>query len=189
MRRWAARLGALGDVVSFDYPYMKEGRKSPDRPPVLIAAHRAALAEARGRFAPGRPVVLAGKSMGGRIGCHVAVELQGTAEAPRALVCFGYPLRAASSGRRRDQVLRQLELPVLFLQGDRDPLCDLDDLGAVRGEMKAQSDLLVVEGGDHSLEIRKKAEAGRSQDDVDGAILGAIRGFFASLGLTGTGGA
>lgn len=73
MERWADRLGRVGEVVRFDYPYRREGRRSPDRLPVLVAAHRAALAEARGRHSS-RPVFLVGKSMGGRVGCHVALE-------------------------------------------------------------------------------------------------------------------
>ena len=70
MRAWAGRLGTLGQVSTFDYPYMLAGRRRPDRPPVLLEAHRTALAAARaGREGP---VVLAGKSMGSRIGCHLA---------------------------------------------------------------------------------------------------------------------
>src|SRR4051812_34676383 len=94
MRAWARRLGAVGEVVTFDYPYMKAGRKSPDRPPVLVAAHAAALDEARAKH-PG-PAVLAGKSMGSRIGCHLAVDRGGDGIA--ALVCFGYPLRSGATG-------------------------------------------------------------------------------------------
>src|SRR5690242_19766131 len=97
MTAWAERLAALGDVVRFDYPYMRAGRRSPDRLPVLVAAHREALAAARaGRRGP---VVLAGKSMGSRVGCHVALE-----ERVDALVCLGYPLRRAG-GALRDEVL------------------------------------------------------------------------------------
>jgi len=73
MRAWARRLEALGTVVPFDYPYMKAGRKAPDRHPALVAAHGAALDEALAQHGQ-RPVVLAGKSMGSRIGCHLALE-------------------------------------------------------------------------------------------------------------------
>src|SRR5262245_31365554 len=123
MQGWARRLETLGDVVCFDYPYMKAGRKTPDRLPALIEAHRLALAEARAGHG-GRPVVLAGKSMGGRVGCHLAGEL-GEADAAAAVVCFGYPLRSGSTGAMRDQVLISLKTPTLFLQGTRDPLCGL----------------------------------------------------------------
>jgi predicted alpha/beta-hydrolase family hydrolase len=179
MRAWSRRLGALGVVESFDYPYMQAGRKTPDRHPALVAAHGAALDQARARHGE-RPVVLAGKSMGSRIGCHLAVERPGIA----ALVCFGYPLRSGSTGALRDQVLLALRTPILFLQGARDPLCPLEDLAAVRARMSAPSDLHVVEGGNHSLEVGKRelAASGRTQDGEDQAVLAAVRAFLEAHG-------
>src|SRR5437660_951814 len=72
MQRWKSRLGEIGGVETFDYDYMCEGRKRPDRLPQLIAAHRIALAQVRTKTSG--PIILIGKSMGGRIGCHVALE-------------------------------------------------------------------------------------------------------------------
>jgi predicted alpha/beta-hydrolase family hydrolase len=180
MRAWARRLAELGEVVPFDYPYMKAKRKSPDRQPVLVAAHAAALDEARARHGADRPVVLAGKSMGSRMGCHLAVERGGVA----ALICFGYPLRSGSSGALRDQVLLELRTPILFLQGSKDPLCPLGDLAAVRARMTAPSALHVVEGGNHSLEVgvRDLKAVGRTQADVDQALLDAVKDFLAAHG-------
>ena len=172
MRRWAGRLGAIGEVAAFDYPYAIAGRRSPDRLPVLVAAHREALAAAR--RGP-RPAILAGKSMGGRIGCHVALE-----EDVAALVCLGYPLRGAS-GALRDEVLVTLHTPILFVQGSRDPLCPLDALEGVRRRMRAPSALFVVDGGNHGLEVGRRALAaeGTSQDAVEARVLEAIRRFVA----------
>ncbi len=180
MERWARRLGTIGDVVRFDYPYAKAGRKSPDKLPVLVAGHRAALAEARGRH-PG-PAVLAGKSMGGRVGCHVALE-----EPPGSIagvVCLGYPLRG-QRGQLRDEVLVALRTPVLFVQGSRDALCPLADLEVVRKRMTAASALHVVEGGNHSLEVgaRALAEGGDTQEDVERRALAAIAEFVRGLRL------
>lgn len=177
MERWAERLGRVGEVVRFDYPYQREGRRSPDRLPVLVAAHRAALAEARGRHS-GRPVFLVGKSMGGRVGCHVALE-----EAVAGLVCLGYPLMG-QRGQVRDEVLLALRVPVLFAQGSRDALCPLDRLEEVRGRMTAPSTLHVVEGGNHSLEVGVRALAARgvTQDALDARVLGAIGSFVAARG-------
>lgn len=174
MEGWAARLAALGEVVRFDYPYQAEGRGRPDRQPVLVAAHRAALERARGAVA--RPVVLCGKSMGSRIGCHLALEVE-----VAALVCLGYPLRGAR-GDLRDEVLLRLRTPILFVQGTRDRLAPLDELEAVRARMAAPSELHVVEGGDHSLEVgvRELGRRGETQADVDGRALDAIRAFLAS---------
>jgi uncharacterized protein len=173
MERWAVRLGALGQVVRFDYPYAKAGRRRPDRLPVLLEAHRAALAAARA--AHGGSVVLAGKSMGSRVGCHLALE-----EPVDALVCLGYPLRGIR-GALRSEVLLALRTPVLFVQGTRDLLCPLDALEGVRRRMAAPNALHVVEGGNHSLEVGVRAlrARGETQEDVERRILEAIRSFLA----------
>ncbi|MDQ3266812.1 MAG: alpha/beta hydrolase [Myxococcota bacterium] len=171
MKTWSRRLGTLGKVVRFDYPYQLEGRGRPDRPEVLIAAHTEALHKARKRHRG--PVVLAGKSMGSRIGCHVSLT-----EPVDALVCLGYPLRSPA-GRLRDAVLLELTTPVFFAQGSRDPLCPLQALDAVRPRMKARSQRYVVEGGNHSLEVgvRALASRGQTQHDLDAQILFALETF------------
>lgn len=172
MRHWAELLKGIGIVSTFDYPYMAEGRKRPDPLPKLIAAHRIALEKAR---QPHTPVVLIGKSMGGRIGCHLALK-----EAVAAIVCLGYPLCAGGNcAKLRDQVLRELLTPVLFVQGTRDSLCPLDVLARVRGEMRAVNDLHVVNGGDHSLLVPKRHCKGSSetQESVDQGIVWVIHGF------------
>jgi predicted alpha/beta-hydrolase family hydrolase len=177
MQAWKERLGSIGDVRVFDYDYMAERRGRPDPLPVLIARHRRALTEAR---QASRPTILIGKSMGGRIGCHVALE-----EPVHGVVCFGYPLCGGGDPRKmRDKVLRDLKTPILFVQGTRDPLCPPDLLEGVRREMTAPNFLHVVEGGDHSLIVGKKQlrAAGESQEQVDGRILGAIAEFIARVG-------
>lgn len=172
MRAWRRRIGALGDVVAFDYPYMRAGRKAPDRLPALIEAHRAVLAKVRAR-AKG-PVFLIGKSMGGRVGCHVALE-----ESVAGVICLGYPLQSGATGAMRDEVLLALRTPILFVQGSRDPLCSLDKLAVVRRRMSAPSTLLVVDGGNHSLEVSAAARkaTGTTQADSDERVLAAIRAF------------
>ena len=174
MQGWARRLSTLGSVVTFDYPYMRERRRRPDPQPKLIEAHRQALADAR-KVEPGKAVVLAGKSMGSRIGCHLALE-----ERVSAIVCFGYPLKGAGArAALRDQVLVELEAPILFVQGSRDALCPLELLETVRARMRAPNELHVVEGGDHSLAVTKSrlAEAGERQADVDQRIFSAVTRF------------
>jgi predicted alpha/beta-hydrolase family hydrolase len=173
MQRWKQRLAQIGEVQTFDYDYMREGRKRPDRLPQLIAAHRQALADVRTKTSS--PIILIGKSMGGRIGCHVALE-----EKVSGIICLGYPLCAMGDrSKLRDQVLRELRTPILFVQGTRDPLCPPDLLEAVRSEMTAPNFLHVVEGGDHSLLVRKKDLGQETQDDVDQRIAKAISDFVA----------
>ena len=172
MQRWTTRLGELGRVSTFDYPHIVAGRRLPNARDDLIGTHRAAAKKARGRSKA--PFVLAGKSMGSRIGCHLSLEVK-----VDALVCFGYPLLSPSGKTMRDEVLRALTAPILFIQGDKDRLCPLPKLRGVMRKMKAPRELYVVRGGHHSLEVGKRALAakGETQDDVDARIEGAIAEF------------
>ena len=120
MQKWKKLLSSVGDVVTFDYDYMREGRRRPDPLPTLIAAHQTVLPQAR--QSNDQPVFLIGKSMGGRIGCHVSLK-----ESVNGLICLGYPLCGGGDPQKlRDKVLRDLRTPVLFVQGTRDALCPLD---------------------------------------------------------------
>ncbi len=70
-----------------------------------------------------------------------------------------------------------------IVQGRRDPLCPLDKLAAVRPRMTAPNHLVVVEGGDHSLEVsaQQRKAAGETQSDSDARVLAAIASFVKSL--------
>ena len=178
MQSWKKILSEIGEVGTFDYAYLREGRKRPDPLPQLIAAHREALNRARERYRPER-TILVGKSMGGRIGCHVSLE-----EELDGLICLGYPLCAMGDrAKLRDQVLRALTTPILFVQGSRDSLCPLDLLERVRAEMKAPNFLHVVENGDHSLRVSKRQLQGsnQTQEDVDQQVFQSIAEFIAGL--------
>ncbi len=173
IQRWKERLSSIGEVVTFDYDYMREGSRRPDPLPVLIAAHQAALQNAR--ESNDQPVFLIGKSMGGRVGCHVSLK-----ESINGLICLGYPLCVGGDPQKlRDKVLRELRTPILFVQGTRDALCPLDLLKKVRLDMTAPNFLQVVEGGDHSLIVAKKQlkAANESQEQVDQRVLAAIEKF------------
>lgn len=178
MQNWKLRLSEVGNVEIFDYDYMRQGRKRPDPLSQLITAHRAALSKAQEGRASGS-IILIGKSMGGRVGCHVSLE-----EKVDGLICFGYPLCAMGDrSKLRDEVLRALSTPILFVQGTRDSLCPLDLLERVRAQMMAPNFLHVVEGGDHSLIVPKRQlqASGDTQEDVDRRILKAIAGFVNGL--------
>src|SRR5436853_4099447 len=162
MKKWRHYLESIGEIALFDYDYMREGRKRPNPPAQLIAAHRSALAEARAKSSG--PIFLIGKSMGGRIGCHVALE-----EQVAGLICLGYPLCGGGDPTKlRDKVLRELQTPILFVQGTRDALCPLALLEKVRSEMTNETFLHVVDGGDHSLTVGKKQlkTAHKTQDEA-----------------------
>lgn len=151
------RLAAAGHpTLTFDYPYVEAGRKLPDRMPTLLECHRAALVRLRSY---GWPVVLAGKSMGGRVASHVAAEETGVS----GLVFFGYPLVSPSTGVvRSTDHLHQSGVPMLFLSGSRDRLGPLDALRPLVKGLGAT--LEVVEEGDHSFQVPKRT--GLSSGDV-----------------------
>ena len=181
MQNWKERLSEIGHVETFDYDYMREGRKRPDPLPKLIAVHREALVKAREKHRSARTFLI-GKSMGGRVGCHVSLE-----EKVDGLICLGYPLCAMGNrSKLREEVLRTLTTPVLFVQGTRDSLCPLDLLERVRAEMKAPNFLHTVEGGDHSLRVPKRPlqATGETQEDVDQRIFQAITAFVSNLPST-----
>jgi predicted alpha/beta-hydrolase family hydrolase len=173
MRTFARLIGTLGPVEPFDYPYAVEGRKRPDPLQKLIAAHRAALASLREKH--DGPIALAGKSMGGRVGCHVALV-----EPVEAVICLGYPLCGGGDrAKLRDEVLLALRTPVMFVQGSRDPLCPLDLLADVRERMRAPSATCVVDDADHSLVVSKSAlkARGETQEQADEAWMKAVAAF------------
>jgi predicted alpha/beta-hydrolase family hydrolase len=178
MQNWKRHLSNIGEVETFDYDYMREGRKRPDRLPQLIEAHRQALDRARERHRA-ESTILVGKSMGGRVGCHLSLE-----ERVDGLLCLGYPLCAMGDRTKlRDEVLRALTTPILFVQGTHDSLCPLDLLERVRAEMKAPNFLHVVECGDHSLRMPKRLlqTRGEMQEDIDRQIFKSITGFVDQL--------
>jgi predicted alpha/beta-hydrolase family hydrolase len=181
MQNWKQRLSKIAEVETFDYDYMRAGRKRPDPLPQLIAAHRAALEVAREKHQPDSTLLI-GKSMGGRIGCHVSLE-----EEVDGLVCLGYPLCAMGDRTKlRDEVLRALATPILFVEGTRDALCPPGLLERVRAEMKTPNFLHVVEGGDHSLRVPKRQlhATGETEEAVDQRILKSIADFVATLPST-----
>jgi predicted alpha/beta-hydrolase family hydrolase len=155
--QFARDLAAAGHpVLRFNFLYAENGRKAPDRPPLLAAAweaaHRAFSACADCRV---DSIVAAGKSMGGRI----ASELVAAGRLPvKGLVFLGYPLHPAGRIERlRDAHLYRIQVPMLFFAGTRDPLCNLDLLKEVLARVEATCTLEVVEGGDHSFNLPRSA--------------------------------
>lgn len=172
MQRWQELLAGLGPTQAFDYPYQRAGRRAPDALPRLIAAHRVALAAVRAAH-PGRPVVLFGKSMGSRVGCHVAAL-----EPVAAVVCLGYPLVPPGGGAPRTEALQALAVPALLVSGTRDPFAPPGTLEEVVAG-RAGLEVVRVPDGDHSLEPGRRAlaAAGHTQEDVDASIFASVTAF------------
>ena len=159
--------------LRFNFLYMEAGRRSPDPPPLLLATWRAALAEAT-RRADGLPVVASGKSLGGRIASMVAAE-DGDGFAGRALVLFGYPLHApGKEDRTRDEHLSRIRVPMLFIEGTRDPFARFDLISSVVARLAPRARMHVIDGGDHSHRVRGVR---RSDRDI-GSVLGEAAAAF-----------
>lgn len=140
-------------VVLANLPYREAGRRAPlaDR---TIPGYRAVLASAREKVGDGRPWVLGGKSYGGRVASMVVAE---GVEAS-GLLLYGYPLHPPG----RPEKLRvdhwpEVYAPALFLQGDRDPFCDLELMEHHVFKLPRRATVRVVPGGDHSLHITRAA--------------------------------
>lgn len=170
------RLGAGMLSVKFNFPYMEQGRKAPDRQQTLEGAWRALIARVRNdRLAP-RRLMLAGKSMGGRMASMVAAG----GDPCDGLVFFGYPLHPAGKpDRLRFEHLPSIGRPMLFIQGSRDPLCRLDILQSLLPQLSPFATLHVVEGGDHSFKVPKSQ--GRSQTEVWEEIVRVTRDWMSHL--------
>ncbi len=171
MAHVAEGLAARGvSVLRFDFLYIGEGRRAPDRQPALESTFTDVVATTRELF-PSRRLFLGGKSLGGRIATHLAAG----GVSNDGLVILGYPLHPPGRPDRiRDQHLYDLMDPILFVAGTRDPFCPLPLLEEVRAKMKAPTSLAVVEDGDHSFRVRKSS--GRTNDQaLDEAVTAVIR--------------
>src|SRR5262245_54194920 len=163
-------------ALRFNFPYMERNvresrRGAPDRPPVLLATWQAVIDVGRELAAAATPLVLAGKSMGGRIASMLLAEV--TPPQVCAAVYLGYPLSPAGRPQvTRADHLAAVQVPQLFVSGSRDSLCDLDRLRAVLKPLGSRARLHVVEGGDHSLAIIRKDPLAGSE-----AWLNVVAGF------------
>ncbi len=159
----ALRLAARG-VATFRYnfPYKEAGRKPPNQGPILTKTVRSAVAAAA-ELAPDLPLFAGGKSMGGRMTSTAASSesLPGV----RGLVFFGFPLHAPGrDSSDRGAHLAEVGRPMLFLQGTRDRLANLDLLKPLLDAVEPRPTLHVVDGADHGFHVLKRS--GRTDDEV-----------------------
>jgi predicted alpha/beta-hydrolase family hydrolase len=162
-------------TATFDFPYMTQARSVPDKPPVLEAAWREAIDEARTHEAfKSLPLFIGGKSMGGRIASHVAAQgTQGLA----GLIFLGYPLHPPGRpALRRDAHLPSIQEPMLFVQGTRDLFGTASEIAPLLPGLNPRTRLFEVVDGDHSFKVRVKI-AGQKQDAVLAGIFDAVAAF------------
>jgi predicted alpha/beta-hydrolase family hydrolase len=140
-------------VLTFNYPYTEAGRRRPDPQETLLACHRAARDLLQGRT--GSPVVLAGRSMGGRMGTYLAAG----GEPCRGLVLYAYPLHPAGKpDRLRAEHLPSIAVPMLFFQGTADALSRMEVFDRYVRPLPGAS-VEVLPGATHALDRRPEQTA------------------------------
>ena len=162
------------DLLTFDFLYMEQHRKVPDRMPQLVACYLAAIDFAREQIESARDrLFIGGKSMGGRVATHVAAE---DANLPvNGIVLLGYPLHPPGRvDKPRDAHLPGVGRPMLFVQGSRDTFGTPSELKPVLASLSPLPTLHTVEGGDHSFKITGRDAKARQQavySEIQDAIL------------------
>jgi predicted alpha/beta-hydrolase family hydrolase len=157
----------------YQFPYVERGDARPDPPSVATATVRAAVLEAARRL-PGVPLFAGGKSFGGRM-ASTAASLTPLPEV-QGLVFLGFPLHPAGrSSIDRAAHLDHVTVPMLFLQGTRDALCDLELLGRVLKRLGRRASLHLWDGADHSFHVLKRS--GRTDAQVLDELADAIAGW------------
>jgi uncharacterized protein len=171
MERVAAGLCDHGiATLRYQFPYMEKGSKRPDAPALAHAAVRAAVQEAA-RCCPGLTLIAGGKSFGGRM------TSQAQSIAPLAgvhgLAFLGFPLHPAGKpSDQRAKHLSDVHVPMLFLQGTRDKLAELQQLEPVLKRLGTSASLHLVQEADHSFHV--PARSGRNDRDVMSEVVGAL---------------
>jgi predicted alpha/beta-hydrolase family hydrolase len=157
-------------TLRYRFPYMEKGSKRVDPPKLAHATVRAAVAEA-GRLVPDLPLFAGGRSFGGRMTsqAQAASPLPGV----RGLAFLGFPLHPAGKpGIERAEHLRSVQIPMLFVSGERDALAELDLLKPVVAGLGDRATLHLVAHADHSLRV--PAKSGRTPADAEAEALDAM---------------
>ena len=157
-------------TLRYQFPYMEKGSKRVDPQKIAHAAVRAAVAEAA-RLAADLPLFAGGRSFGGRMTSQAqAVEpLPGV----RGLAFLGFPLHPAGKpGIERAEHLSRVEVPMLFVSGERDALAEMDLLKPMVAGLGDRATLHVVAGADHSLKV--PAKGGRTPAEAEAEALDAM---------------
>lgn len=164
MRLFANGLASRGfDVMTFNFVYMEKGKGAPDQKAKLESCYRAVINEAiKHKKLKKNRLLIGGKSMGGRIASQVAAEGE---ESVDGLVFLGYPLHPPGQpDKLRTDHWKSLKVPMLFLQGTRDPFGSPDEIKPFVKKFRLPAKIHAIETGDHSFKVQKSA--GVSQDEV-----------------------
>ncbi len=175
MEALAVQLALRGvATLRYQFPYMEgERRRGPNPRRILLASVRAALATAS-RVAGDLPLFAGGKSMGGRM--TSLAESEEAWPGLRGIVFVGFPLHPAGRpGTERGEHLASVKVPMLFLQGTRDKLAELELLTPVCASLGERAELRRIEGADHSFHVLKRS--GRTDPEVQGELADYVAAF------------
>jgi predicted alpha/beta-hydrolase family hydrolase len=182
MVKFAGAVAARGiEAITFNFVYTEAGRRLPDKNDRLEACWRRIIEASRsgeigGAHERGR-LAIGGKSMGGRIASQIAADGR---DDIAGLVFLGYPLHPPGRpDKPRSKHLAAIRAPMLFVQGSRDAFGTPDELAPVLTTLKAPAELCVIEGGDHSFKVAKKAPL--PQDKVYDFIFDAVARWLRAL--------
>ena len=157
-------------TLRFQFPYMERGSRRPDPPALCHATVRAAVAETA-RLGPKLALFAGGRSFGGRMTsqAQAASPLPGV----QGLVFLGFPLHPAGRpSSERGKHLLQVHIPMLFLQGTRDALGDLEHLQPLCTQLGRRATLRLLQEADHSFHVLVRS--GRTNNEVRREMLDAV---------------
>ena len=168
----AAELAAAGlATFRYQFPYMEQHRRMPDHAATLTATVRVAVRTAN-EHAPELPLLAGGKSLGARMTSLAAANQP--LEHVRGLVFFGFPLHPPHRpGIERAEHLKDVTVPMLFLQGTRDPFADLNLLRPVCARLGASATLHEVATAEHSFHVLKRS--GKTDAEVVADLAGVVK--------------
>tara|TARA_Y100001001_G_scaffold58728_1_gene55540 strand:+ start:245 stop:892 length:648 start_codon:yes stop_codon:yes gene_type:complete len=151
-------------TIRFEFPYMQKRRKDgkkrpPDREPVLLEYFSGVIDRVRAELGSTSLILVGGKSMGGRMASILASRRDDI----DGVICFGYPFHPPGKlDRWRTAHFRDLNCPILVLQGTRDPFGKPDELADHQQELEA-IDLRWLEGGNHDFQTLKSQPQTQSE--------------------------
>lgn len=155
LEKLATQLADRGiGTFRYNFPFIENKKKRPDVPAVAEKTVGAALERAKSLTPSGVPLYAAGKSFGGRMSArYLSANDKGFV---KGIIFYGFPLHAPGTPTtERAEHLANVKIPMLFLQGTRDALAQIDLITGVCSKLPTAT-LVTFEGADHSFKKGKK---------------------------------
>lgn len=139
-------------TLRFNFPFAENKKGRPDTPPVAHQTIEAAILKAREEL-PTLPLFTGGKSFGGRMTSqYLAANHQ---DFVKGIIFYGFPLHPPGKPSvERAEHLKNVKVPMLFLQGSRDELATWDLIESVCSSLK-KAHLFKIEGANHAFKAGK----------------------------------